>query len=78
MIFKFLVLTTVTLTRVAAVALATLGQAQGVCSAADGAAGSLTNAANSIGRALQGLAEETNDTGHFYFTRRKLVHPQIN
>ena len=60
---QHLMLTTVAAT---AVDLATLGQAQGVCSAADRTTGRLANAANSICRALQGFTEEANDTGHFY------------
>lgn len=45
---------------------ATLGQSQGVRSAADRTTGRLANAANGICRALQGFTEEANDTGHFY------------
>ena len=60
---QHLMLTTVAAT---AVDLATLGQAQGVRSAADRATGRLANAANSVRRALQGFTEEANDTGHFY------------
>lgn len=59
-----------TLTRVT-VALASLGQANGICSTADSAAGSLTHTANSVGRTLQGLAEEANDTSHFLFYPEK-------
>lgn len=51
--------------------LATFGQAQGVCSAADSAAGGLANTANSIRGALEGFTEEANDTGHFYSGGRK-------
>jgi hypothetical protein len=64
-----LVLTTVALSTMAG--LAALGQAQGVCSAADGAAGGLANTANSICGALDGFTEEANDTGHFYSGGRK-------
>jgi hypothetical protein len=61
-----LVLTAMALAVALTMNLAPLGQAQGVCSAADRAAGGLANAANGVCRALQGFTEEANDTGHFY------------
>ena len=48
------------------VSLGSLGQTQGVRSAADRATGRLANAANGICRALYGFTEEANNTGHFY------------
>lgn len=64
-------LTTVTAAMTLAMALASLGQAQGVCSATDSTAGGLADAANSIRRTLEGFTEEANDTSHFYSGARK-------
>lgn len=45
---------------------AALRQANGIRAALQGAAGGLANAADNVRGALQGLAEEADDTGHFY------------
>ncbi len=55
---------------VAAVCGAALRQANGVRATLQRAAGGLADAADNVRGALQGLAEEADDTGHFYRGRR--------
>jgi hypothetical protein len=44
---------------------ATLRQTDGVRAALQGTAGGIANAADHVRRALQGLSEEADNTGHF-------------
>lgn len=56
--------------RPAAGAATALRQANGVRAALQGAAGGFANAADDVRGAFQGLTEEANNTGHFYWGRR--------
>ncbi len=76
-IVNTLVLATVALSAVAA-ALASLGQANGVGSAANSATSRLAYTANGICGALQGFTEEACDGGHFLFRDQKILTAILN